>query len=164
MYKFCRHVQENWFPNSNFYCWTWLSSVKIVFFCFFVKTVLLDGLDAWSRDWVHHGNSQLILWTGILCDMIISTFKVDDVTKRNAENYFKFLNKIFVWVVQIITNMSIAYLIPTTKKKKKKKGLKDTKLIEWLPASLDSNLTENLWSVIKRNLYKNVKEKMISGN
>jgi len=141
----------------------------------------LDGPDGWSRGWVSHGNTTptrlrrqqggggIMIWAGIVNDRVIGPFKVDDGVKLNSDNYCQLLERTFFqWYKSqkrifkrdsvLMQDNAPSHAAKSTKEFLARKGFSGKKLMTWPPSSPDLNPIENLWSLVKRELYKGGKQ------
>ncbi|CAJ0951401.1 unnamed protein product [Ranitomeya imitator] len=145
-------------------------------------TVILDLPDGWARGRIskgqraplrlrrQQGGGGVLVWAGFNKDELVGPFQVEDGVKLNSQTYCQFLednffkqwyrktsvsfkkNMIFMQdnTPSHASNYSTAWLAS--------KGLKEEKIMTWPPCSPDLNPIENLWSLIKSEIYREGKQ------
>lgn len=139
--------------------------------------VTLDGPDGWSKGWMlneravpgrlrrQQGGGGIMIWAAIVGNELIGPFKVDDGVKLNSENYCKLLQSVFFpWYnrksrvfkknVVFMHDNAPSHASKATTAFLAKKGLSGKTLMTWPPSSPDLNPIENLWALLKKELYK----------
>ena len=137
----------------------------------------LDGPDGWSKGWVIHGESVpirfrrqqggggVMFWAGIVGNRLIGPFKVEEGVKMNSENYSSFLQANFIpWYRSqsrkfkkdciFMHDNAPAHASHFTKAFLTSKNIPETKIMNWPPSSPDLNCIENLWGIIKAEIYE----------
>ena len=109
-----------------------------------------------------------MIWAGIVGNKLIGSFKVDDGVKLTSETYCKFLNNTFFkWYRNQSRSSKAKYVFMhdnapshaanATTQFLTKKGISNSKLMQWPPASPDLNPIENLWNdrrtIVKKKIY-----------
>jgi len=141
----------------------------------------LDGPDGWTRGWILHdqlaphrlrrqqGGGGVMFWAAIVGNSLVGPFKVPDGVKMNSETYQQFLSDNFLpWYKSqsrafkrkclFMQDNAPSHASGATKQFLASKNIGDNKLMEWPPASPDLNCIENLWAIVKQDIYKNGKQ------
>ena len=139
--------------------------------------VTLDGPDGWAKGWILHdqtaptrlrrqqGGGGIMIWAGIVDSEIIGPFKVDDGVKLNSENYCKLLDETFFrWYKSksrtfkrdciFMQDNAPSHASKATAQFLAKKGFPEKKIMSWPASSPDVNPIENMWALLKKELYK----------
>jgi transposase len=128
--------------------------------------VTLDGPDGWAKGWILHDQTaptRLRRQQGD-CE-IIGPFKVDDGVKLNSENYCKLLDETFFrWYKSksrtfkrdciFMQDNAPSHASKATAQFLAKKGFPEKKIMSWPASSPDVNPIENMWALLKKELYK----------
>ena len=137
----------------------------------------LDGPDCWATGWVLHGREAgtrfrrqqggggVMFWAGIKGDQLLGPFRVPEGVKINSEAYIDLLNISFLpWYNKLkrseksklifMQDNARAHTAKSTISFLEKKGIKGNKIMDWPPNSPDLNPIENLWSLIKYEIYR----------
>ncbi|KAJ1132592.1 hypothetical protein NDU88_010899 [Pleurodeles waltl] len=144
--------------------------------------VSLDGPDGWARGWIgkgqrapvrlrrQQGGGGVLVWAGIIKDELVGPFRVEDGVKLNSQSYCQFLEDTFFkqWYRKKSASFKKNMIFmqdnaPSHASKYStawlaRKGIKEGNLMTWPPCSPDLNPIENLWSIIKCEIYKEGKQ------
>uniref|UniRef100_A0A3B4FRD4 Tc1-like transposase DDE domain-containing protein n=1 Tax=Pundamilia nyererei TaxID=303518 RepID=A0A3B4FRD4_9CICH len=144
--------------------------------------VSLDGPDGWARGWIgkgqrapvrlrrQQGGGGVLVWAGIIKDELVGPFQVEDGVKLNSQSYCQFLEDTFFkqWYRKKSASFKKNMIFmqdnaPSHTSKYstawlERKGIKEEKLMTWPPCSPNLNPFENLWSIIKCEIYKEGKQ------
>ena len=137
----------------------------------------LDGPDGWANGWVlngqdtkvrfrrQQGGGGVMFWAGIVGDELVGPVKVPEGVKVDSEAYCNLLEEAFFpWFEKQSQAKQRALIFQQdnapahssrfTANYLKTRGLKEANLMIWPPNSADLNPIENLWSIIKQEVYK----------
>ncbi|KAJ1120314.1 hypothetical protein NDU88_008488 [Pleurodeles waltl] len=144
--------------------------------------VSLDGPDGWARGWIgkgqrapvplrrQQGGGGVLVWAGIIKDELVGPFRVEDGVKLNSQSYCQFLEDTFFkqWYRKKSASFkkNMVFMQDNAPSHASKystawlarKGIKEGNLMTWPPCSPDLNPIENLWSIIKCEIYKEGKQ------
>uniref|UniRef100_A0A8C6PEG7 Tc1-like transposase DDE domain-containing protein n=1 Tax=Nothobranchius furzeri TaxID=105023 RepID=A0A8C6PEG7_NOTFU len=144
--------------------------------------VSLDGPDGWAHGWIgkgqrapvrlrrQQGGGGVLVWAGIIKDELVGPFRVEDGVKLNSQSYCQFLEDTFFkqWYRKKSASFKKNTIFmqdnaPSHTSKYStawlaRKGIKEEKLMAWPPCSPDLIPIENLWSIIKCEIYKEGKQ------
>ena len=143
--------------------------------------VTLDGPYGWSKGWVlcdkeapprlrkQHGGGGIMMWAGIVNDKVIGPFKVDEGVKLNSDNYCALLeDTFFKWYKAqsrkfkkdcvFMQDNAPSHAPRSTSDFLAQKGFTGSKLMKWPSSSRDLNPIENMWALVKRELYSGGKQ------
>ena len=141
----------------------------------------LDGPDGWSRGRYdaqlppprrlrrQQGGGGIMFWAGIINNEMVGPFRVKDRVKITAETYTAFLKEFLLpWYKKkslsfrkkliFMHNNAPSHAARLTLGFLNKLLVKNATIIEWPPYSPDLNPIENIWSIIKCNIYANGKQ------
>ena len=141
----------------------------------------LDGPDGWAHGWVvrgqktpsrirrQQGGGGVMFWAAIVDKDIIGPFRVPDGVKIDSSGYCDLLQRCFIpwWKRKAAkTRKSLIFMHDNapahaskfTQEWLSKQGIKEQNLMVWPPCSPDLNPIENVWSVIKQEIYKGGKQ------
>ena len=138
----------------------------------------LDGPDGWASGWVHkdaekptrlrrqQGGGGIMFWAGIIDDTLLGPFMVEEGVKLTSKTYCDFLEVNFCgWLenVPLSLRKKLVFMQDNAPSHSAKAtieflstiGFSNTKLMTWPASSPDLNPIENLWAIIKMEIYKN---------
>ena len=114
------------------------------------------------------GGGGVMIWGRIIGNAIIGPFRVPEGLKLSSATYCPFLkNSLEPWLdnLPLATLKKIIFMhdnapshaVKTTTQFLPSLGFVNETLMVWSPNSPDLNPIKNLWSIIKRHVYVNVK-------
>ena len=105
-----------------------------------------------------------MIWAGIIGDELVGPFKVEDGLKMNSITYCDFLNRNLIdWVENLpltklknlifMQDNAPSHASKFTKSWLESQGFVGKAYMDWPANSCDLNPIENLWSLLKREIY-----------
>ena len=147
-----------------------------------MPTPALDGPDGWAGGWISNGHRAplrlrrqqggggVLVWAGIIKNELVGPFRVEHGLKINSHTYCQFLKDTFIkqWdrkksasfkkTMIFMQDNAPAHASKNSTAWLASKGLKDERIMTWPPSSPDLNPIENLWSLLKQEIYSEGKQ------
>ena len=137
----------------------------------------LDGPDGWATGWVksgeptktrfkrQQGGGGVMFWAGIIEDQMVGPVRVPEGVKVDSEAYCNLLEEAFFpWFEKLSPAKQRSLIFqqdnaPSHNSKftttyLRNRGLREANVMTWPPNSADLNPIENLWSIIKQDIYR----------
>ena len=141
----------------------------------------LDDPDGWSKGWIvkgqgipfrlrrQQGGWGMMFWAVIVGKSLVGPFRVQDGLKMNSQSYTEFLDaNFFPWYDSqtldfqesciFMQENAPSHASRFTKAYLAGKNISGERLMDWPPSSPDLNCIENLWSIVKKEIYKGNKQ------
>ena len=141
----------------------------------------LDGPDGWSKGWIvegqdipfrlrrQQGGGGVMFWAAIVGNSLVGPFRVADGVKMNSQSYTEFLDaNFFPWYESktmdfqescvFMQDNAPSHASRFTKAYLAGKNISGERLMDWPPSSPDLNCIENLWSIVKKEIYRGNKQ------
>ena len=136
----------------------------------------LDDPDGWAKGWVYFGIQRhqrlrrqqqgggVMIWAGIIGDTLVGPVKVPEGVKVTSAAYCDLLRNVLVpWLDDIPISLLRTFVfmhddVPfhsarATQAFLASLGIQEKKSMTWPLSSPDLNPIENLWSIIKQDIY-----------